>query len=455
MDKMAIHQRPGRDQMDNILIIDDEKSVRFTLGRFLGKNGYSLSEAEDGMTGLEIFRRERPLLVLLDLKMPGMDGIECLRLLKKIDATVPVIIITAHGDIPTAVRAIQHGAYDFILKPPDFDLLILTIRRAVEKQKLEIALKASFETMFGKSNAMKAVVEQVRQVAPSDFSVILQGETGTGKSFIARAIHGFSKRADGPFVAVDMGTIPENLAESELFGFEKGAFTGAERKRKGFFEISNNGTILIDELQNVSPFLQGKLLRVVEERRLFPLGSTNAVDVNVRIISATNANIMQAVKEGKIREDLFFRLGEFVIDLPPLRDRHEDIPFLAQKFFREAVEELNKNLREISDGAIELLLRYSWPGNIRELKNVVRRSVLMAHGDTVTPEQISTNFTGKTKEDSSAPSSLQLPEVTMEAEKKAISHALSLTQGNRTRAAGLLHISHRSLLRKIKQYDIE
>jgi DNA-binding NtrC family response regulator len=440
--------------MDNVLIVDDEKSVRFTLNRFLKGHGFSSIEASNGVTGIETFKKEQPLLVLLDLKMPGMDGIECLQALKKIDPTVPVIIITAHGDIPTAVNAIKHGAYDFVLKPPDFDLLILTIRRAIEKQRLEITLKASFETMFGKDKAMKTVVEQVRQVAPSDFSIILQGETGTGKSFIARAIHSLSKRADGPFIAIDMGTIPENLAESELFGFERGAFTGAERKRKGFFEVSHNGTILIDELQNMSSFLQGKLLRVVEEKRMFPLGSTHSVDVDVRIISATNANIMQAVGERKIREDLFFRLGEFVIDLPPLRERAEDITFFAQKFFLEAREELNKNLYAISDDALDLLLQYSWPGNIRELKNVVRRSVLIAHGDTITAEHININVDKKKADESENFSSLPLPEVTVEAEKKAIKQALALTGGNRTKAAKMLQISHRSLLRKIKEYDI-
>ncbi len=440
--------------MDNVLIIDDERSVRFTLNRFLTSHGFSSCEAANGIAGVETFRKERPILVLLDLKMPGMDGIECLQALKAIDPTVPVIIVTAHGDVPTAVKAIKHGAYDFILKPPDFDLLILTIQRAIEKQRLETTLKASFETMFGKGRAMKMVVDQVRQVAPSDFSIILQGETGTGKSFIARAIHNLSKRADGPFVAIDMGTIPENLAESELFGSEKGAFTGADRKRKGFFEVSHNGTILIDELQNMSSFLQGKLLRVVEEKKLFPLGSTHPIDVDVRIISATNANIMHSVSENKIREDLFFRLGEFIIDLPPLRERIEDIPFFAQKFFLEAREELNKNIFAISDNALDLLMEYSWPGNIRELKNVVRRSVLLADGDTVTEEHIGVNFNMKKTGSPDDFSSLPLLEVTVEAEKKAIKQALALNNGNRTKAAKTLNISHRSLLRKIKEYNI-
>ena len=304
--------------------------------------------------------------MLLDLSMPEMDGIECMRRLREIDPTVPAIMVTAHRDVSAAVEAMKVGAYDFVVKPPNYERLILTIRRAVEKAQLKRTVATSFETLFGKSKAMKTIVQQVRQVAPSDFSIILQGETGTGKSFIARTIHEFSKRADGPFVKVDMGAIPENLVESELFGHEKGAFTGAEKRKKGFFEVSHRGTILIDELQNATPYVQSRLLRVAEEKRLYPLGDTNPVEVDTRIVSASNADLAQAMKEKKIREDLYYRLAEFTIILPPLRERVRDIPFLAQKFFREASEELSKSMGEITDGAMELLTGYSWPGNIRE-----------------------------------------------------------------------------------------
>ena len=392
--------------------------------------------------------------MLLDLKMPGMNGIECLQALRKIDPAVPVIIITANGDIPTAVTAIQFGAYDFTLKPPDFDRLMLTVKRAIEKVEYENALRASFETLFGKSKVMKTIVEQVRQVAPSDFSIILQGDTGTGKSFIARTIHNFSKRADGPFVAVDMGAIPENLVESELFGYEKGAFTGAERKKKGFFEIAHKGTILIDELQNVSPYVQSKLLRIAEEKKLYPLGGITPFEVDTRIISASNVDIMQAMKEKKIREDLFFRLGEFIIHVPPLRERAEDIPLLIHRFFREATEELNKNMREISEDTLDALCNYTWPGNVRELRNVIRRAVLLSREDTISMEDINLNFDSK-KEGAEIFSSLLLHDVTMDAEKKAIRQALDLSSGNRTKAAQILHISHSSLLRKMKDYDIK
>jgi DNA-binding NtrC family response regulator len=440
--------------MDKILVVDDDKNIRFTLAEFLMANGFMSVEAPNGKAAVESFREEKPLLVLLDLKMPDMNGIRCLQLLKEADPTVPVVMITAHGDVPTAVEAIRLGAYDFILKPPNFDRLILTIERAVEKIELEKALKTSMANLFGKSKAMRTIIEQVRQVAPSDFSVLLQGETGTGKSFIARTIHHFSKRSDGPFVSVDIGAIPENLVESELFGYERGAFTGAERKKKGFFEISTSGTILIDELQNTSPYVQSKLLRIAEEKKLYSLGSINPIEVDVRIISASNADILHAVKEKKIREDLFFRLGEFIINLPPLRERPEDIPFLAYRFFREAAEELNKNMREIEDDTMEFLLSYSWPGNVRELKNVIRRAVLLTQEDVIRRGHFSLNLHSSNGQNDSF-SSLLLQDVTMDAERRAIRQALDLTEGNRTRAAHILQVSHRSLLRKIKEYSIQ
>ena len=440
--------------MDKILVVDDDKNIRFTLTEFLSDNGFASVEAPNGKSAVEIFRAAKPLIVLLDLKMPDMNGIQCMQLLKEIDPMVPVIIITAHGDVPTAVDAIRLGAYDFILKPPNFDRLILTVKRAIEKVELERALKTSLTTLFGKSKAMRTIIEQVRQVAPSDFSILLQGETGTGKSFIASTIHNFSKRADGPFITVDIGALPENLTESELFGYEKGAFTGAERKKKGYFEIANGGTILIDELQNTSPYVQSKLLRIAEEKRLCSLGSTNPVDVDIRIISASNADLLQAVKEKKIREDLFYRLGEFIINLPPLRERPEDIPFLAHRFFRDATEELNKSMNEIPEETLEFLLRYSWPGNVRELKNVIRRAVLLAQDDVIRKGHISFHLHSNSPQTDHCPS-LFLQDITTDAERRAIRQALDLTEGNRTKAAHILQVSHRSLLRKMKEYSIQ
>jgi DNA-binding NtrC family response regulator len=450
---------------NKILIVDDEKESISILAEILHKNGFPTIETPSSREAIEIFTKERPDAVLLDLKMPDMDGIEVMQEMKKIDPDMPVIIVTGYGNIPIAVEAIKLGAYDFIVKPPKFDRLIFTLKRATDKLELERSVKrlntaviTQLEWLLGKSQSMKGVIEQIHQVAWSDFSIIIQGETGTGKSTIARTIHNLSKRAKGPFITVDLGAIPETLVESELFGYEKGAFTGAEKKKKGFFEVSNGGTILIDELENMSPYMQSKLLRAVEEKKVYPLGSTQPVEIDVRIITAINTDIRQAVKEKRFREDLFFRFGEFIIELPPLRDRPDDISFFAQKFLIEAGIELNKQIREITDDAINLLKRYLWPGNLRELKNVIRRAVLRSNDGIIRIEHIEFIIIGDKYEDRDAlpliqdkgPSSMTIKE----AEMKAIKQALEQTKGNKLKAALILQIDYKTLLRKIKKYHI-
>lgn len=451
--------------MNKVLIVDDDKIIRLSLKEILEYNGFSSIGAISGRQALEIFKKEPLDAVLLDLQMPDMDGIETMQELKKIDPDVPVVIITAHGDVGTAVEAIKLGAYDFIVKPPNFDRLILTIKRAIEKMQLERTVKrlntavgVSLEWLLGRSKTIKKIIGQIEQVAWSDFSVIIEGETGTGKTTIANAIHNLSKRAKGPFVTVDIGAMPETLVESELFGHEKGAFTGADKKKKGFFEIAQGGTILIDEVQNASPYIQGKLLRAVEERKICPLGSTRPVEIDVRITAATNTDIRQSVREKKFREDLFFRLGEFIIHLPSLKERGEDIPFLAQRFSREAATEMNKQIREISDDAISLLIRYPWPGNVRELKNVIRRAVLLSSDDVIRADQIDFLIgDGYTGED--AFSLLPLKELSAVAvkdvETKAIKQVLDITKGNKTKAASILQVDYKTLLTKIKEYNIQ
>ncbi len=450
--------------MNKVLIVDDEEEIRWSFSRFLGNSGLATIEAADGIQALELFKNEKPAVVLLDLKMPGMDGIECMEQLKSFDPDVPIIMITAHGDVPTAVKAVKLGAYDFMLKPPSFDVLGMVVERAIEKADLRRALdqlsaemRASIELLLGKSMVTKRIIEQVRQVAPTDFSLILQGETGTGKSFLARTIHNLSKRSEEPFVTVDMGLIPENLAESELFGHERGAFTGADMKRKGYFEIAHKGTIFIDELQNMSELMQAKLLMVADEKRIHPLGGTKAAEVDVRIIAATNGDILKLVEEKRIRSDLFYRLGEIVISLPPLRERRDDIAFFAHKFFREAVEELKKNTVEISDEAIEILRSYPWPGNIRELRNVIRRAVLFSTDPTIRSHHI-TALTGckAIEENTDLPPLKELTSRVVEnTEREAIKKALSICGGNKSKTAKMLQISYMSLLTKIKEYDIQ
>jgi DNA-binding NtrC family response regulator len=454
-------------EMDRILIADDNRIELIAISDNLKDYGFNTIEAFSGREAIAVFQKELPPLVLMDLQMPGMNGIEAMQEIKKINPDVPVIIITADGDIPTAVEAIKLGAYDFITKPPDFDRLALTLQRAAEKFELDKKVKMlrneveiSLEYLLGKSEAMKKVIQQIHEISQSDFSLILQGETGTGKSFIARYIHHLSLRTGGPFVTVDIGSIPETLVESELFGYEKGAFTGASKKKKGFFETADRGTILIDELQNLSPYVQSKLLRAVEEKTITPLGSTNPVETNVRIIGATNKDIINSVKEEKsFREDLFYRLSEFMIYLPPLRERLEDIPFLAEKFIREAAEDLNKEVHAISDDVLSHLKNYSWPGNIRELKNVIRRAVLLAKEKVIGTDHIEFLIKDKNRSFQESRSISisddpdNLPSLNLiELEKIAIKKALEKTSGNKTKAASLLNISYVTLYRKIKQH---
>jgi len=447
--------------MNKVLIADDDEGIRFTLKAFLQKNGFIAIEASGGAEAIVVFERERPAVVLLDLKMPGMNGIETLSRLKMIDPSIPVIIITAYSDIPTAVETTKLGAYDFITKPPDFDHLILTIRRAVERLNLErnarllnTEVENSLEWTVGRSKQIREIIEQVHHVARCDYSVIIQGETGTGKSTLACLIHNLSDRRNGRFVCVDMGAIPETLVESELFGYEKGAFTGADRKKQGLFESARDGSLLIDELQNMPLHVQSKILRAVDEKRIYPLGSSLATNINVRFIGATNADIRKSVHEKKFREDLFFRLGEVVITIPPLRERSDDIAFFAQKFLAEACQELKQPISDLSEETHSLLKRHAWPGNIRELKNVMRRAALYTKEEKIKPEHIDILIQNLGASPSpSYPTLAQQPFVTIkEAECVAIQRALQATGGNKTKAASLLQIDYKTLLKKIKEY---
>ena len=396
--------------------------------------------------------------------MPGMNGIDAIREFKNISAEIPIIIITAYTDIQTAVKVIKLGAYDFITKPLDFDNLIIVLKRAVERvglerevKRLSTTIESYLEGLFGSGKAIRGVIEQIYHVAETNFSVIIQGETGVGKSIVARSLHDISRRAKAPFVTLDMGVIPETIIESELFGYEKGAFTGAERSKKGYLEIANGGTIFLDELENMSPHMQSKILRVCDEKKICPLGSTREIGVDVRIIAATNKNIGKELEDRRFREDLFFRLGEFIITIPPLRERIEDIPFFARKFLQEAAKELNRTVYELTDEAEDYLKRYPWPGNVRELKNVIKRSVLQSPAGIIRQENL--KFLSYDKfEDKSKTTLLPLKEVSAltirDAEKKAIMQVLEWTNGNKTKAASILQIDYKTLLVKIKKYNI-
>lgn len=445
--------------MSNVLIVDDDADLRNIVADVLKGEDIIVDEAVDGLGAIKMFRKNRPDAVLLDLKMPRMNGIETIIELMKIERNVPIIILTAHGDIDSAVKAIKHGAYDFTLKPPDFDRLILTIKRAIEKRKLQLEVEntgTALKQLLGKSDAMNTVISQIKQIAHTDFSVIIQGETGTGKSITAGLIHNMSKREDESFVCVDIGLIPDILVESELFGYKKGAFTGAVKDKIGYFESAHKGTIFIDELENMSAHIQTKLLSVIEKKKIYPLGGTSPIDVDLRIVAATNQNIRESLKRKEFREDLFYRLGEFIITLPPLRERLGDIPFFARKFVFEVSLELNKQIKDITDSAIDLLKQHPWPGNLRELKNVMRRATLLTNSSTINKEFIeillNEHSTEKKCMEKSASAQLPLKDALRELERKMIREAMENTGGNKAKAAKLLRISYKNLFDKIKDY---
>jgi DNA-binding NtrC family response regulator len=453
-----------------ILVVDDEPDIRAVLGECLTAAGFETREAGDGVEAVAAVQAERPAVILLDVIMPRLGGIETLPELKRIAPDVPVIMCTAYMDVPTAVRAMQLGAYDYLTKPFDPELLILTVKRALERQELLTRideLKSQGEGMsladrMGGSRGIEAVIQQVSQVARSSFTVLIQGETGTGKELVARAIHHQSPRRDKPFVAVDCGAIPETLVESELFGYEKGAFTGAVRRKDGRFQAAGGGTVFLDEVGNLPLPTQAKLLRAIEERQVTPLGATRPVPVDARIIAASNVDLEDASRAGRFRPDLYYRLNEFGVTLPPLRSRREDIAHLARRFLDEVSMELRRPVHGITDDAMELLRRYDWPGNVRELKNVIRKAALLAT-DLVTPEFLPA--LGAPGE--AAPPAVVAPTVsgelslrevteiaTTDAERRAIRQALEAAKGNKTQAARLLRTDYSTLHAKMKRYGI-
>jgi len=452
-----------------ILVVDDEAEIRSLLGAVLQSKGYEVVTAEDGAAALQQVQREHPGVILMDLSMPRMSGMDALPEIKRLDPDIPVVICTAHADLATAVRAMKLGAYDYLTKPFDVELLALTVGRAVERSQLRLRIDelkrqgqgTSLAERMGASAAIAQVIQQVAQVAESNFTVLVQGETGTGKELIARAIHQQSRRRQVSFVAVDCGAIPETLVESELFGHERGAFTGAQTKREGHFQLAKGGTLFLDEIGNVPLATQAKLLRALEQREVHPLGGARAVAVDARIIAATNAELEEGVKAGRFRADLYYRLTEFTITLPPLRSRREDITHLAQRFLDEVSMELRRPVRRVSEEAMAALLRHDWPGNVRELRNVIRKAALLA-ADVVTAEHIPTlsaSMSGSTRVAADpAGGDLSLREVaelaTVQAEREVIRHALEATKGNKSQAARILRTDYTTLHAKMKRYGI-
>ena len=448
-----------------VLVIDDEAGLRHTLLLILRDEGYQVTVAEDGEAGLRVALAESPELVLCDVRMPRLGGLEFLERYQEAGGTGLVIMMSAYGALDAAVEAMRRGAYDYISKPFNADEVILTLRKAEEREQLrrevarlrkEVGRAEGFEGVVGVSGAMREVMDLASRVAPFPSTVLLTGESGSGKEAIARAVHRASPRAGRGFVAVNCGAIPENLLESELFGHERGAFTGADRAREGLFEEADAGTIFLDEIGELSLPLQVKLLRVLQERTIRRVGGTGERAVDVRVLAATARDLVDEVREGRFREDLFYRINVVQIHVPPLRTRPEDIPLLAEHFMRLHAARLGVQAGPLPRELVPVLAAYSWPGNVRELENVVERALVLS-GGSVGVEHLPPHVrTGRhpfqlADDDGDLSVKRRLPAL----EKSLISRALERCHGNRTRAAELLDLSVRALSYKIKDYELE
>jgi DNA-binding NtrC family response regulator len=459
-----------------ILVVDDEADIRESLETLLCLEGYTVELAQNGAEGLRRAESANYDIVLLDLMMPDRSGMEVLREIRDRDAETPVFMITAYGSVEVAVNALKNGANDYFSKPWDNEKLLLEIDRMIahsrlarENAQLKRALKQySFPNIIGKNDRMLRILDLVTQVAPSRATILITGETGTGKELIAKGIHANSARADQPFVPVNSGSVPAELLESALFGHVKGAFTGAIASRKGYFETANKGTIFFDEIGTISPETQAKLLRVIQEREFMPVGSTDTIKVDVRIIAATNADLKRLVDEGKFREDLYYRLNVINLALPPLRERKEDIPPLVEHFFQKFARENEKfldadgkSLLRMDPETMRLLLDYNWPGNVRELENAVERAVVLASQATVLvdvlPDSILQEGGVKIRHDASGmlPADASLPEILADFERRKIMEALESVNWSQTEAAEKLRIPLSTLNQKIKRLSID
>ncbi len=440
-----------------ILVVDDETSVRDALSKWFKFDGYRVDTAEDANTALQKLQDSAWDIVLLDIKMPGMDGVELQRRIKQIDKNIITIMITAFASVETSIQALKEGAFDYIVKPVDPDEMGHLIRNAVEQRRLlseNMQLRRQIEEIsyhdeiVGASPALKKVMDKVATVAKTDSTVMIRGDSGTGKELIARAIHSNSNRRYFPIITINCGAYTEGLLESELFGHEKGSFTGALYRRRGKLEMADKGTVFLDEIGNIGMKMQMDLLRVIETRQFMRLGGDKLLNVDFRIICATNKDLENAVREGTFREDLYYRLNVFAIVLPPLRERKADIPLLARYFVKKYAESMNKNVTDLTPETLEMLSHYEWPGNVRELRNVIERAMVGAKGTLIQPADLSFPFllgpARSTDEDSME-----------DIEKTHIQKILDRTGGNIAQAAGILKISRLTLYNKIQKYHLK
>jgi two-component system NtrC family response regulator len=444
-----------------LLLAEDDASQRRVMEYHLSESGYSVITAEDGRSALEAFRGESPDLVLTDMSMPRMDGMELLREIKRLDPTVPVVIITAFGSIREAVQAIREGAFEYVTKPVDNDELELVVARALEHReleeenarlRLEVRGRYRFASIIGGSSPIKHLFQLMARVAASDATALILGESGTGKELVARAIHYNSERADGPFVAVNCGAIPRELVEAELFGCRKGAFTGATRDRRGRFELADGGTIFLDEISELPLDLQVKLLRVLDERLVTPVGAEEAVPVDVRVLAASNRMLDGAVADGDFREDLYYRLNVVAISVPPLRKRTEDIPLLVEHF----LEKLGQPDCEVRPDVWDALAAHPWPGNVRQLENAIERAlVLQAEPGRLSVDDLPPEITAQRAEPALPGGDFPDEGISLEqTERRLIQMALSKADGNQTRAAELLGVTRHTLIYRMQKHGL-
>ncbi len=455
---MSVFEKPS------ILVVDDDPAHRTMLRTLLAGWGYSIHEADDGDTAVRM-AEERPFdLILMDIRMVRVSGSEALKAVKAYNPAIPVIIMTAYSSVETAVETLKNGAYDYLTKPLDFDELRHTVERAMdhtrlreENRRLRKSLGEHFDrrNIIGRSAAMMRILETVSQVAPSEATVLISGESGTGKEMIAVAIHHNSSRKDGSFVKINCAAITETLLESELFGHEKGAFTGAHRRKEGRFRQAHGGSLFLDEISEMSPAMQVKLLRVLQEREISRVGGEEAIPVDVRIIAATNRDLFEAIQSGRFREDLYYRLNVVSIAMPPLRNRREDIPLLAQHFLERLAEANNKDIQGLTPQAMDTLLRHDWPGNVRELVNAMERAVIFSRSRVLDAKDLSA-ISGPGREMEKTEKEGASDNLSLEAlERAAILRTLEETGGNKSEAARRLGITRKTLHKRLQKYRNE
>ncbi len=442
-----------------ILIIDDDKEMCVLLEEVLGEEGFSLTTSTNSKQAIKYLKEEDFDLVITDLMMEGLKGLELLQESKKIAPLTPVIIITAFGTIESAIKAMKMGAYDYLTKPFQMEELILTLKKALENRMLkeevsrlrrEVSSRYEFHNIIGRSRSMQNIYDLIERIKDTSSNVLVTGESGTGKELVARAIHYSGKRKESHFVAVNCAAIPETLLESELFGYRKGAFTDAKTDKKGLIFAAHEGTLFLDEITEMAYPLQAKLLRVIEEKKVRPLGDTQSYPIDLRVIAASNQDIKALVKEGKFREDLYYRLKVVDIEMPPLRERREDILLLADNFLQRFREEMGKEVTGFSEEVKKIMLNYSWPGNVRELENIVERAIILTKNKIIQAEDLPSSMTQQAEEDA-IEKALRQEFSLAQLEKEYIKKVLVQVQGNKSRAAEILGLDRKTLYRKLKE----